>query len=183
MLIALADIYQRNNFMKSISLLETSLQILQDNNIKNNLLGKVLLKLANLYVFEQKKAKVEEFYLKYLTLNEELYGPSHEKVFYCYYLLTEFYFNNNNREKGLQHFIQAESIIKNINNGNETSEEYANLLILYINYLYLNENTQKSNILLQNTIDTSINIMEKIYGKNHIKLLPFIDNNYKLAYR
>ena len=34
--------------------------------------------------------------------------------------------------------MKAKSIIKKIRNDNEYSEEYANLLLLYINYLYLN---------------------------------------------
>lgn len=41
--------------------------------------------------------------------------------------------------------MKAESIIKNLKNGSEVSEEYANLLLLYIDYLYLNENSEKSN--------------------------------------
>ena len=76
--------------------------------------------------------------------------------------------------------MKAESVIKKLRNGSEISEEYANLLLIYIDYLFLNSDNEKSNIILKKTIEKSLKIMQNIYGKKHIKLLPFIDNNYKL---
>ena len=34
--------------------------------------------------------------------------------------------------------MKAESVIKKLRNESEISEEYANLLLIYIDYLYLN---------------------------------------------